>query len=61
MNWDQIAEKRSDKAMTVRDLIEDLQTYDPDDVVWADGCDCSNPVSHTEHDTGRVLLAVDLD
>ena len=61
MNFAETIEKRSESAMTVRDLIEGLRGYDPDDVVWADGCDCSNPVVSIEHDTGRVLLAVDTD
>lgn len=58
MNLAEMIEKRSESAMTVRDLIDGLRECDPDDVVWADGCDCSNPVTHIEHDTGRVTLAV---
>ena len=60
MNFAEMTEERSESAMTVRDLIEGLREYDPDDVVWADGCDCCNPVTHIEHDTGRVMLSVDL-
>ena len=56
-----LMEERSAKAMKVRDLIAELSEHDPDDAVWADGCDCSNPVVLIEHDTGRVLLAVDTD
>ena len=60
MSFAEMIEKRSESAMTVRDLIAALQDEDPDDVVWADGCDCCNPVTHIEHDTGRVMLAVEL-
>lgn len=47
--------------MTVAELIALLQTLPPDDRVWAEGCDCINPVrdvdaSATDLDGETIVL-----
>lgn len=52
--------------MTVEELIEALNTYPPTMRVWAEGCDCTNPVSAVSRWVPRdgieaVYIEVSLD
>ena len=59
MSTDLIA-ARGQKAVTVAALIAALKQMPQDAKVWADGCDCCNPVSGaTVEEDGRVTLGVE--
>lgn len=45
-------------AITVTDLIKALSDCDPNARVWADGCDCCNPVTLVQSEGQRVTLEV---
>ena len=50
--------------MTVAELIHALSLMpDQDATVWAQGCDCTNPVEDIEEypDRGEIVLTVNLD
>lgn len=49
---------RGAAAVTVADLVTVLQQMPQDAKVWADGCDCCNPVVGATVDGGRVTLDV---
>lgn len=50
--------ERNAKAITVAGLIATLSTCDPNALVWAAGCDCTNPVTGLTDDDARVTMTV---
>lgn len=58
---DAITQRRSMGALTVQQVIDALTAIEDKTLpVWADGCDCSNPVTALTVDHGIAMLGVRL-
>lgn len=56
-----IIASRSKQALTVQQVIDILNTIEDKTLpVWADGCDCSNPVAglRIEHSTATITVEI---
>lgn len=59
MAYDIYAE-RSKNALSVQELIDELsKVEDKSLLVWADGCDCTNPVIGSFFDGRGITLRID--
>lgn len=55
-----LIEVRGESAVTVAELIAALKQMPQDAKIWADGCDCCNPVTGaTVDEDGKVTLEVE--
>lgn len=53
-------ERRNAQAMTVQQVIDKLSALPPDLKVWANGCDCTNPVTEILAGQETVVIEVGL-
>lgn len=63
MTGDEIIRNRADAALTVQQVIDLLGAIEDKTLpVWADGCDCTNPVDGValDHYLGGVTIRVRL-
>lgn len=58
---DEIIQRRSDGALTVQQVIDALDAIEDKTLpVWADGCDCANPVVEVTAQGGMAQIGVRL-